>query len=149
MASGRGLTATELWQPLSWMGSAYRAVSDPTVHFDYAVNPFMVGNLSDTPFDGQSAILAAGLRGHGCHYVGDGAVVPARPPAPRVRGLQAPVPRARAVGRARRARGRRCGRSGRRWRPARPVPLRSDRADRGPAVSRLTATRRGCDVAGR
>ena len=37
------------WQPLSWMGSAYRAVSDPSVHFTYAVNPFMVGNLADTP----------------------------------------------------------------------------------------------------
>ncbi|HEV3053561.1 MAG TPA: hypothetical protein VGX45_02825 [Solirubrobacteraceae bacterium] len=71
-----GNDGSELWQPLSWMGSAYRAVSDPTVHFDYAVNPFLVGNLSDTPFDGQSAILQRGLRGRGCHYVGNGAVVP-------------------------------------------------------------------------
>jgi hypothetical protein len=61
----------EQWQPLSWMGSAYRAVSDPSVHFTYAVNPFMVGNLSDTPFDGQSAILERGRRGDGCAYVGD------------------------------------------------------------------------------
>jgi hypothetical protein len=71
-----GTDGSERWQPLSWMGSAYRAVSDPTVHFAYAVNPFLVGNLADTPFDGQSAILERGLRGHGCHYVGDGAVVP-------------------------------------------------------------------------
>ena len=68
-----GSDALEHWQPLSWMGSAYRAVSDPTVHFTYAVNPFMVGNLADTPFDGQSAILQRGLRGagQGCHYVGN------------------------------------------------------------------------------
>jgi hypothetical protein len=65
--------ADGVWQPLQWMGSAYRAVSDRTVHFAYAVNPFMVGNLADTPFDGQSAILQRGRRGHGCHYAGDGA----------------------------------------------------------------------------
>jgi hypothetical protein len=67
-----GTSAGEPWQPLDWMGSAYRAVSDPTVHFEYAVNPFMVGNLAGIPFDGQSAILARGRRGRGCHYVGDG-----------------------------------------------------------------------------
>jgi hypothetical protein len=66
-----GADGKELWQPLSWMGSAYRAVTDPTVHFAYAVNPFMVGNLADTPFDGQSAILERGRRGLGCHYVGN------------------------------------------------------------------------------
>ncbi len=67
----------EQWQPLSWMGSAYRAVSDPIVRFTYAVNPFMVGNLADTPFDGQSAILAARpAGGRGCHYVGNGSFVP-------------------------------------------------------------------------
>ncbi len=70
-----GNDGSELWQPLSWMGSAYRAVSDPTVHFDYAVNPFLVGNLADTPFDGQSAILERGLHGRGCHYVGNGSIV--------------------------------------------------------------------------
>ncbi len=66
-----GTDGTEQWQPLSWMGSAYRAVSDPSVRFTYAVNPFMVGNLADTPFDGQSAILQRGRRGRGCSYVGD------------------------------------------------------------------------------
>jgi hypothetical protein len=70
-----GADPLEHWQPLSWMGSAYRAVSDPSVHFTYAVNPFMVGNLADTPFDGQSAILQRGLRGPGCHYVGDASFV--------------------------------------------------------------------------
>jgi hypothetical protein len=64
--------ADGIWQPLEWMGSAYRAVSDPTVRFAYAVNPFMVGNLADTPFDGQSAILQRGRRGRGCHYAGNG-----------------------------------------------------------------------------
>ena len=33
-----GSDTAEHWQPLSWMGSAWRAVSDPTVRFDYAVN---------------------------------------------------------------------------------------------------------------
>ena len=66
-----GSDTLEHWQPLSWMGSAYRAISDPSVRFTYAVNPFMVGNLADTPFDGQSAILQRGLRGRGCHYVGN------------------------------------------------------------------------------
>jgi hypothetical protein len=66
-----GTDGAEQWQPLGWMGSAYRAVSDPNVRFTYAVNPFMVGNLADTPFDGQSAILQRGLHGPGCAYVGD------------------------------------------------------------------------------
>jgi hypothetical protein len=35
----------------------------------------MVGNLADTPFDGQTAILERGRRGAGCHYVGNGALV--------------------------------------------------------------------------
>lgn len=66
-----GTDRSELWQPLSWMGSAYRAVTDRTVHFAYAVNPFMVGNLADIPFDGQSAILQRDRRANGCHYVGN------------------------------------------------------------------------------
>jgi hypothetical protein len=72
-----GSDSAEQWQPLSWMGSAWRAVSDRTVHFAYAVNPMMVGNLSDTPFDGQSAILERGRRGRGCHYIGDFSFMPA------------------------------------------------------------------------
>jgi hypothetical protein len=66
-----GSDVAEHWQPLSWMGSAWRAVSDPTVRFTYAVNPMLVGSLSDTPFDGQSAILQRGRAGSGCHYVGN------------------------------------------------------------------------------
>jgi hypothetical protein len=72
-----GADGKEQWQPLSWMGSAYRAVTDPTVRFAYAVNPFMVGNLADTPFDGQSAILERGRRGRGCQYVGNARFVAA------------------------------------------------------------------------
>jgi hypothetical protein len=71
-----GADGNEPWQPLSWMGSAYRAVSDPSVHFAYAVNPFMVGNLADTPFDGQTAILQRDRRGRGCSYVGNRSFVP-------------------------------------------------------------------------
>lgn len=70
-----GSDGAERWQPLAWMGSAWRAVSDPTVHFTYAVNPMLVGNLADTPFDGQSAILERGRQGTGCHYVGDASFV--------------------------------------------------------------------------
>ena len=46
------------WQPLEWMASTWRAVTDPTVHFRYNITPMMVGNLLDLPFDGQSAITA-------------------------------------------------------------------------------------------
>jgi len=66
-----GRDAAERWQPLAWVGSAWRAVSDPAVRFTYAVNPFLVGNLADTPFDGQSAIFERGRRGSACHYVGN------------------------------------------------------------------------------
>jgi hypothetical protein len=60
------------WQPLEWMGSTWRAVADPTVGFAYEVTPFMVGNLSDLPFDGQTAIAQRGdARGHGCHFIGN------------------------------------------------------------------------------
>jgi hypothetical protein len=72
-----GSDSAERWQPLSWMGSAWRAVSDRSVRFAYAINPMMVGNLSDTPFDGQSAILQRGRRGRGCHYVGNSTFIPA------------------------------------------------------------------------
>lgn len=69
-------SSSERWQPLSWMLSTYRAVSDPTVHFDYNVTAMMVGNLADLAFDGQTAITQRGLRGHGCHYIGDSRFVP-------------------------------------------------------------------------
>ena len=66
----------EQWQPLSWMGSTYRAVVDPSVRFDYNVTAMMVGNLGDLVFDGQSAITQRGLRGAGCHYIGNSSFVP-------------------------------------------------------------------------
>lgn len=64
------------WQPVEWMASSWRAVADPTVGFDYNVTPFMVGNLVDLVFDGQTSITQRGLkgpkgRGGRCHYVGD------------------------------------------------------------------------------
>jgi hypothetical protein len=66
----------EQWQPLSWMTSTWRAVTDPTVRFAYNVTPMLVGNLGDLTFDGQSAITQRGLRGRGCHYVGNAAWTP-------------------------------------------------------------------------
>lgn len=72
-ADGDGI---ERWQPLSWMTSTSRAVTDPSVRFAYNVTPMLVGNLADLAFDGQSAITQRGLRGRkgdrGCHYVGNG-----------------------------------------------------------------------------
>ncbi|HTL23597.1 MAG TPA: hypothetical protein VL281_06130 [Mycobacteriales bacterium] len=59
------------WQPLEWMQSAWRSVADPTLRIRYAVNPFMVGNLLDMPFDGQSAILARGAHRTPRTYVGN------------------------------------------------------------------------------
>jgi hypothetical protein len=67
----------EKWQPLSWMSSTYRTVSDPTVRFDYNVTAMMVGNLADLAFDGQSAITERALAGaRRCHYIGNSAFVP-------------------------------------------------------------------------
>jgi predicted amidohydrolase len=63
----------EQWQPLSWMTSTWRAVADPSVSFTYNVTPMLTGNLGDIPFDGQSAITQRGLRGRGCHYIGNAA----------------------------------------------------------------------------
>ncbi|MBX5468823.1 MAG: hypothetical protein IRZ21_02890 [Thermoleophilaceae bacterium] len=66
------------WQPLAWMGSTWRAVSDPGVRFDYNVTAFMVGNLADLPFDGQTSITQRGLRSaRSCTYVGNGRLDPA------------------------------------------------------------------------
>jgi hypothetical protein len=73
-ADGDGV---EQWQPLSWMASTDRAVSDPTVAFSYNVDAMMVGNLADLDSDGQSAITQrGGLAGAGCHYVGNGEFTP-------------------------------------------------------------------------
>jgi hypothetical protein len=58
------------WQPLTWMDSAWLATVDPDEHFRYAVNSFMVGNLLDIAFDGQSAIFQRGGT-HCGHYVGN------------------------------------------------------------------------------
>ncbi len=60
---GRWASQEPFWQPLEWMGSSWRAVADPTVDFDYNVTPFMVGNLADLEFDGQTSITQRGLKG--------------------------------------------------------------------------------------
>ena len=67
----------ELWQPLSWMTSTWRAVADPSVSFAYNVTPMLTGNLADVAFDGQTAITQRGTTaGPGCHYVGNAVWVP-------------------------------------------------------------------------
>jgi hypothetical protein len=65
------------WQPLEWMNSTWRAASDSTVHFDYNVTPFLVGNLADLSFDGQTSITQRGLKGRKCTYVGNSKLNPA------------------------------------------------------------------------
>ena len=57
--------------PLEWNRSTWRTAADPSVDFDYNVTPFMVGNLADLAFDGQTSITQRGLdTGPGCNYVG-------------------------------------------------------------------------------
>jgi glycerophosphoryl diester phosphodiesterase len=69
---GPWVTDPPFWQPLDWMRSTWRAVSDPTVDFDYNVTPHLVGQLGDLVFDGQTAITQRGLRGwKRCNYVGN------------------------------------------------------------------------------
>ncbi len=148
-----GTDRSERWQPLSWMGSAYRAVTDRTVHFAYAVNPFMVGNLADIPFDGQSAILQRGRRGHRLPLrrqsqfrrrrrpgrlsaITSGAKPQFLALAPWAVARRFPAAPARRRGRARRRRHAR-----RRLRP--------DGGDRRSAAARSTGSRAGCVMAGR
>ena len=137
-----GSDPNEQWQPLSWMGSAWRAVSDPSVRFAYSVNPMMVGNLSDTPFDGQSAILERGRRGEGCHYVGNRAFVPG---ARRSRSRAATPGPSRSSSRWRRGPCRtvlapRSARSAQRWHQA-PAGTTTSRPRSSPTSrSRSTAT---------
>jgi glycerophosphoryl diester phosphodiesterase len=69
------------WQPLEWMSSTWRAVSDPTVHFAYNVTPMLVGNLLDLPFDGQSAITARSTSAPPRAYIGNREKLDPRDPA--------------------------------------------------------------------
>ena len=77
---GPWVTQPTFWQPLDWMRSTWRAVSDPTVDFDYNVTPHLVGHLGDLVFDGQTAITQRGLRGREkCTYVGNSRFLPDPP----------------------------------------------------------------------
>ncbi|WP_157546329.1 hypothetical protein [Hamadaea tsunoensis] len=73
--------ASGAWQPLEWMGSTWRAVADPTVHFKYNVTPMMTGNLFDLLFDGQSAITGRGAQQPPRHYVGNSSLSGSDPSA--------------------------------------------------------------------
>jgi hypothetical protein len=75
-----GLGGAGAWQPLEWMGSSWRDVTDDGVGIDYNVTPFMVGNLADLVFDGQSSIAQSRrARGNGCNYVGNRSFMPDPP----------------------------------------------------------------------
>ncbi len=68
------------WQPLEWMGSSWRDVTDDGVRIQYNVTPFMVGNLADLIFDGQSSIAhSRPARGKGCSYIGNRRFMPHPP----------------------------------------------------------------------
>jgi glycerophosphoryl diester phosphodiesterase len=68
------------WQPLEWMGSSWRNVADPGVDIAYNVTPFMVGNLADLVFDGQSSITQSRRAlGAGCNYIGNRTFMPDPP----------------------------------------------------------------------
>jgi glycerophosphoryl diester phosphodiesterase len=77
---GPWVTGPGFWQPLDWMRSTWRAVSDRSVRFSYNVTPFMVGQLGDLVFDGQTAITQRGLRAlRGCNFVGNSRFQPGPP----------------------------------------------------------------------
>jgi glycerophosphoryl diester phosphodiesterase len=68
------------WQPLEWMGSSWRDAVDRHVGIKYNVTPFMVGNLADLVFDGQSSITQRRpAQGRGCNYIGNRRFMP-KPP---------------------------------------------------------------------
>jgi glycerophosphoryl diester phosphodiesterase len=68
------------WQPLEWMGSSWRDVADGGVRIKYNVTPFMVGNLADLVFDGQSSIAQRRrAHGKGCSYIGNRHFMPDPP----------------------------------------------------------------------
>ncbi|MDQ3991545.1 MAG: hypothetical protein M3245_04450, partial [Actinomycetota bacterium] len=77
------------WQPLSFMSSLWRHVADRAVRFSYNVTPYMVGNLADLPFDGQTSISQRGLGSspvrisaarRRCNHVGASRFVPGKDP---------------------------------------------------------------------
>jgi glycerophosphoryl diester phosphodiesterase len=79
-AEWAGLGGAGAWQPLEWMGSSWRDVTDDGVDIKYNVTPFMVGNLADLVFDGQSSIAQRKTaRGEGCNYVGNRHFMPDPP----------------------------------------------------------------------
>ncbi len=79
-AQWAGLGGAGAWQPLEWMGSSWRDVTDKGVGIDYNVTPFMVGNLADLVFDGQSSIAQRPkAKGRGCNYVGNRHFMPGPP----------------------------------------------------------------------
>jgi hypothetical protein len=68
------------WQPLEWIGSSWRDVTDDGVDIAYNVTPFMVGNLADLVFDGQSSIAQSRrAAGKGCSYIGNRHFMPDPP----------------------------------------------------------------------
>ena len=131
-----GSDAAERWQPLSWMGSAWRAVSDPNVHFAYATNAMLVGNLADTPVRRSERHPRARPPRHGLPLRRQRRVRAqrGRPHAARQRGRQASILGPRPLGHAWPT-----GVVARRWRLAgsrqQALPLCAAGVDRRPSVS--------------
>ena len=62
----------QLWQPLSWMTSTWRAVADPTRLFDYNVTPMLDRQPRRPRLRRPDRDHPAGrATGRGCHYVGN------------------------------------------------------------------------------
>ncbi len=79
-----GYAQSGAWQPLEWMSSTWRAVTDPTVSFAYNVTPMMTGNLFDLPYDGQSSITGRGSQQAPTSYIGNLEMGPQDPRAYQV-----------------------------------------------------------------
>ncbi len=70
------------WQPLEWMNSTWRTVTEPSTKFLYNITAMLTGNLLDLGFDGQSAITARGAQETPQHYIGNTVFVAGTDAAP-------------------------------------------------------------------
>ena len=73
---------TNGWQPLEWMNSTWRTVTEPSTKFRYNITAMLTGNLLDLGFDGQSAITARGAQETPQHFIGNTVFVPGVDAAP-------------------------------------------------------------------
>ncbi|HVL80258.1 MAG TPA: hypothetical protein VM840_01540 [Actinomycetota bacterium] len=58
------------WRPTAATTDDWGAVTDPSLGFRFGITSYLVGNLADLVFDGQSAVWADGYAGDGLSRVG-------------------------------------------------------------------------------